>query len=226
MKTMLHRNRGFTLLELLVVISIIASLTALAIPAIGKVQTAGHMATATSNAKNIVVALKTYAADHHGLYPDSDRAAAPETSNDAFRLLFKAGAIKDERIFGSSVSQYRPDGDFGSAPDYEKALEAGENHWALTAGLSDATDGPVPVVFENPVSTSWPPMWNAKAAGTAVEGRSWSGGRIIVARNDGSCGSEALESADGDNVPLKPNGSGKDLFTQFTEQGRFLDIQR
>jgi hypothetical protein len=48
----------------------------------------------------------------------------------------------------------------------------------------------------------------------------------VIARNDGSANTERLESSEGHNVGLRPNGSGKDLFTQFSEQGEFLDVAR
>ncbi|MBL9114665.1 MAG: type II secretion system protein [Verrucomicrobiaceae bacterium] len=226
MKTTRQRPGGFSLLELLVVITIIGLLSSMAMSAIHSAQVAAHMAVATNNSKQIVLALKSYAADHHGLYPDANRKNPPSTANDAFRLLFQNGSLKDERIFSSPVSPYQPDGDFGGAPEFEKALEAGENHWCLVKGISDATDGTAPVVFENAMSTSWPPAWNATASGRPVEGRAWSGGRIIVARNDGSSGPERLESSDGNNVGLKSNDSGKNLFTLMSEEGSFLDIQR
>jgi prepilin-type N-terminal cleavage/methylation domain-containing protein len=200
MKPKQNTRRGFSLLELLVVITIIGLLAGMAMSAIQSAQVSAHLATATHNSKQIVIALKAYAADHHGLYPDARRDNPPATANDAFRMLFQNGSIKDERIFTSPVSAFQPDGDFGSAPEFEKALEAGENHWCLVKGHSDATDGNAPLVFENPVSTSWPPAWNASMAGRPVDGRAWSGGRIIVARNDGSSGPERLESSEGDNV--------------------------
>jgi hypothetical protein len=57
------------------------------------------------------------------------------------------------------------------------------------------------------------------------KGRSWRQGKVIIGRNDNSVAVEKLDSVKGDNVPLKPNGDGKDLFTQFSEQGEILDIQ-
>jgi prepilin-type N-terminal cleavage/methylation domain-containing protein len=219
-------NKAFTLLELLVVITIISILAGLAIPTMAEMTAKGYMAKAGNNAKQIVTVLKSYAADHHGLYPDADRTARPETANDAFRVLFATGVVKDERIFSSPVSSYQPDEDYGSAPDFAQALEPGENHWCLTKGLSDSSDGNAPLVFENTAGTSWPPTWNCDLAGRPVDGRAWRNGRIIIARNDGSTSAEPLASISGDSVTLKPHRSGKDLFTQLGDQGSFLDIAR
>ena len=224
MKTRL--NRGFTLIELLVVITIIAILAGLAVPAMQSVIEKGHMVKASNNAKQIVLALKSYSADNHGLYPDVQKNNPPQTSNDAFRALFRSGILSDERIFGCSLSRFNGDDVIGTAPDFDQALASGENHWAMTAGLTDASAGNAPLVFENPVTDSWPPVWDADAAGRPLEGRAWKSGRIIIARNDGSVTSEPLASTTGDSVNVRPYENGKDLFTQFSEQGTFLNIQK
>ena len=43
----------------------------------------------------------------------------------------------------------------------------------------------MPLVFENPIAAGWPPQWNADAAGKPVQGRAWSGGKVIIGKNDG-----------------------------------------
>ncbi|MBL9115586.1 MAG: type II secretion system protein [Verrucomicrobiaceae bacterium] len=219
-------NRGFTLIELLVVITIIALIAGMALPAMNNVTQNARMTTAGNNARQIVVSLKSYAGDNQGLYPDFNRKDPPQTSNDAFRLLIRGGMVEDERIFTAPASPYVNDNDVGEAPDYQSALEPGENHWCMTKGLSDSASGNAPLVFENPVSTSWPPTWNCDAAGQPKEGRAWKGGKIVIALNDGSVSPQKLDSPKGDNVSLETNESGKDLFTQYSEQGEFLDIQR
>ena len=225
MKTRL--NQGFTLIELLVVITIIAILAGLAVPAFNQVQEKARMMQGSSNARQIIITLKNYAGDNNGNYPDGDKADPPQTANDAFRVLFKRGLLEDERAFTAASSPYEGDNNIGESPGYEEALKSGENHWAMVKGLSDSASGNAPLLFENATGgASWPPMWNCDKAGTKTEGRAWKSGKIIVGRNDGSVAGEQLEAVKGDNVGLKQNANGKDLFTQFSEQGEFLDIMR
>ncbi len=225
MKT--RRNQGFTLIELLVVITIIAILAGLAVPAYNKVQEQARIMSGCNNARQIVILLKNYAGDHEGNYPDADKDNPPQTSNDAFRVLFQRGLVEDEKIFTAASSPYLGDNRVGEAPQFEEAVNSGENHWCLTKGLSDSSSGIAPLVFENPVGgASWPPMWNMDKAGQKAEGRGWKSGKIIICRNDNSVAGEELESIKGDSVPLKQNKDGKDLFTTFSEEGEFLDVQR
>jgi prepilin-type N-terminal cleavage/methylation domain-containing protein len=225
MKTRL--NQGFTLIELLVVITIIAILAGLAVPAYNTVQEKARMMSATNNARQITILLKSYASDHNGNYPDADKDNPPQSSNDAFRFLFKRGLVQDEKIFTAASSPYEGDNNIGEAPEYEEALKAGENHWSMTKGLSDSSSSIAPLIFENPIAgASWPPMWNCDKAGTKAEGRAWKSGKIVICRNDNSVSGEELESIKGDSVGLKQNKDGKDLFTTFSEQGEMLDVQR
>jgi prepilin-type N-terminal cleavage/methylation domain-containing protein len=58
-----HPKRGFTILELLVVVSIIALLVGMLLPAIGKARDNARINTSKSNLRQLGVAHKTYAAD-------------------------------------------------------------------------------------------------------------------------------------------------------------------
>ncbi len=202
-----------------------AMMAGLAVPAFNQVKEKSKIMQASTNARQIIICLKSYASDNSGAYPDAD-TSQPQTSNDAFRFLFVAGLLEDERPFTVLNSPYVPDNIIGSPPDFRQALEAGENHWAMTKGLSDSSDGNAPLVFENPVEASWPPMWDCNMAGQTKAGRAWKSGKIIVGRNDGSVMAEQLETIRGDRVPLRSITDGKDLFTRFSDQGEFLDVLR
>lgn len=149
------------------------------------IQDVGKQTHACLTARGIVMCVRIWANDHSGKYPDSilDENA---TANMAFRELFKSDIILDERIFRGERSPFIPDGEIGSSPEYAKALEPGENHWMLVAGLSNASPGRTPLFFENALDTSWPPKWRPGFFMPHVRGRSWRGKKIVVGFNDGS----------------------------------------
>lgn len=216
-------EKGFTLIELLVVITIIAILASAAVPTFNVVQDKANQTSTAGNARQIVAALKIYAGDENGSYPDGDKEQ-PATSNDAFRLLIKRDMLQDERVFGAKSSKYLPDNNIGESPEFSEALQAGENHWAMTKDVTDSSPALMPLVFENPVSASWPPQWNADDAGKKTKGRAWRGGKIIVGFNDSSVQPIQLEAARGNSVGPKELGNGKNYFTQYGETGEVLDI--
>src|SRR5215471_8255388 len=90
-------SSAFTLIELLVVIAIIAVLASIALPAFTAVQERGKQTKDMSNGKQIALALKQFATDHDGTFPNKEPAAdyatapnalaAADKSNDAFWWL-------------------------------------------------------------------------------------------------------------------------------------------
>ena len=111
MKTQ-KRNQGFTLIELMVVITIIAILASITVPVVTKVKAKADLSRDISNARQIVLACKSFASDWDGVYPAWDPDAEAEgggggggeggdfsTSTDAFNVLIKQGYIDTESIF-------------------------------------------------------------------------------------------------------------------------------
>src|SRR3954454_19247100 len=88
-------SSAFTLIELLIVITIIAVLASIALPAFNGVKERGDQTKDLSNAKQIALALRQFAVDNNGVYPShgpaadySTAAGNPGTSNDAYWWLF------------------------------------------------------------------------------------------------------------------------------------------
>jgi len=70
MKAFGKRN-GFTLIELLVVIAIIGILAGLLLPALAAVQVKARQAKCASNLRQIGIAMRMYADDHQGWFPET-----------------------------------------------------------------------------------------------------------------------------------------------------------
>lgn len=149
MKIRIKRRRGFTLVELLVVITIIALLAGIATPAIMKSRADANRVVAVRNLQSIKISLDDFDRDY-GNYPDQNTAkevtdrtgstVGPLTgnnSNDYLRQLVAAGLAKDERIFycKSQFTKGNADGDLTGS----KALAAGEVGFGYI--MNSPTDG-------------------------------------------------------------------------------------
>lgn len=135
MKSRTLTHRGFTLVELLVVITIIALLAGIATPLIMKGQKNGYKIKATANLKSVGQFLREFDNEYNNC---PDNASAPEVtnrtgssvgplsgnaSNDYLRQLIAAGLLKDERIFYCRAPFTKnPDNDVSG----NKALDKGE----------------------------------------------------------------------------------------------------
>jgi len=171
MKTTIKRRQGFTLVELLVVIIIIASLAALSAPMLIRNRKKADMITATSNAKQIGLALFDFDSQYSS-YPDATTAAAVTTatnspltltgssSNDMFRQLIAAGISQSEEMFYAKTPYTKKaDNVYNSAGT---ALAAGENGFGYlmngTVGFSSSGNPSRPIAVT--------PLFNAATDGT------------------------------------------------------------
>jgi hypothetical protein len=180
---------------------------------------------AYSNCRQIILAMRIYAADHAGMYPDANANA--KTSNEVFRKFFKEGVLDNETIFGCPESIFVPDSNIGTAPDFTGALKAGENHWAMTAGLTDSSAGSIPLIYENPAKAEWPVKWQPASGPARSKGQAWEDNSVIVGLNDGAA--QAMKLLPGTGAPvavgleLDPK-TGKEVFDS-SQPEKVLDVE-
>ncbi|QTN32592.1 type II secretion system protein [Akkermansiaceae bacterium] len=144
-------RRGFTLVELLVVIVIIASLASLSVPMIIRQKKKADQATAISNAGQLYYAFIGFdeeygtfpdavtQADVETNFPDATQTADTSSSNGYFRQFFIGGLVESEEIFYVKTGfTKKPDGVFTGV----NCLEARENGFGYVMngnkGLSTA----------------------------------------------------------------------------------------
>lgn len=222
------RRRAMVIVGLVMGALVLAGLAAsLVVPSYCVITHQSNQMKAASNCRQIIGLLLAYAAENNGKYPDSVpnpiTGMMTVTSNDVFRALFQEGLTLEEKIFSSPSSKFVPDGHVGNAPHYEEALKPGENHWAMTAGLTSASPSQMPLVFENPANPAWPPRWDADAGCKPVRGRAWRGGKILVGRNDASVVTLKLDGTTG-ILPVAASPDGTNVFSQDGKTHRVLDI--
>jgi len=135
MKQKLHTRRGFTLVELLVVIVIIAALAGLTAPMVIRQRKKADQTEAVNNAKQIGLAMFEFE-NAYGTFPDdntvdqvtdnteTELTFAGGKSNDFFRQLIAAEIAQSEAMFyAKTLHTKKPDNVYGTP---ETALADGE----------------------------------------------------------------------------------------------------
>jgi len=177
--------KGFTLVELLVVIAIIAALAALSTPVVLKQQKKAAATEAVNNAKQMFILLFEFDQDR-GQYPGA-AAVNPSgnvsaSTNAAFREFFIGSQIDSEEIFyckdGLAV---QPDGDISGTAN-ANAIEAGacgfRYLWKGAKGYSTVDPSGVPLVIT--------PCDALAPTSTAPFKIAPFGGKAVILFNDGS----------------------------------------
>jgi len=193
--------KAFTLIELLIVVTIIAVLASIALPAFNGVKERGDQTKDLSNSKQIALALRQFAIDNNGQYPSkkpgadyndpADPALATgDFSNDAFWWLFpeggQTGYLQSEQIFaviGSAYTKSNPDNrtDPTTASTRTDTLKAGECAYAYVSGLTDTSNPTFPILADGFTVTIGTYSTDKSAVGGV-----WAAKKAIIAFCDGS----------------------------------------
>lgn len=225
-------NKAFTLIELLVVISIIAILAGIALPVFSSVKVKGDQTKALSNAKQIGLALRLYAGDNNGSYPQYTLSSGQPTStlvttsNDAFCQLFPT-YVQSEQIFYLGKSAWTPNKpddviDNPTVSPSNDTLKTGENEWAYVLGLNDSSNPSVPLIADGFAQGA--ELTHVYVKDSTLKGGVWKGLNAIVIRADSS---GAVEKVDSTSLTVKgPNGSAGgtqgDIFTTANSANGWL----
>lgn len=206
----IRNTRAFTLVELLVVITIIGILAGVGFSAYNTAQERAKQNKSLQYAKQMGISLKTAAGDFDGLFPrwnDLDTQTDATNANEVFSTLISDYGLNEEMFFvqGSAYSD--------TPVDNDGTLDEGENAYMYFAGLIDTDPGRWPLVASGAADSS----------GTYAESRSdpggvWRGQKAIVVRVDMSGAIENLNS----DFQLTENVDGSQQ-NILTPSGTWLD---
>ncbi len=132
-----ERRKGFTLVELLVVIGIIALLVSILLPALGRARENGYRVQCMSNMRQLGLAFVMYANDNKGKLPpaNASRGNGPKWYD---WIYWQKRPLPGRRINDSAVARYL------GAPVNEAVLRCPSDNWAEHPlnGNNPTTTGP------------------------------------------------------------------------------------
>ncbi|MCB1098105.1 MAG: hypothetical protein KDN22_21215 [Verrucomicrobiae bacterium] len=179
------------------------------------------MTQAVAHAREVHLRLQEFGIDNDGEFPSGG-----ENSNAAFRQLFDRKFQGERQFFvhGSAwhntlpSGRLMPDGVVGDPPNYDRALERGENHWAYVSQLNSDSKGNLPIVMDG--FSDVPGVYSDNSE---ERGGVWEGVRAVVVRVDGS--SKLAAYGDDLRVYEKVDGMEVDIFSKEygTESANLLN---
>jgi prepilin-type N-terminal cleavage/methylation domain-containing protein len=210
-----RQDRGFTLIELMVVITIIAILASIATPAFTTMNRNAKITKDSSNVRQIILACKAFGGDFD-VYPSwnpfeeadgegggGDDGGEFSSSTEAFNVLLQGGYIDQEAIFWYTMEgKNRP-------PVEDGKLEDKEVTYTYVSGQSDATYSRSPLVADQ-----------QESIGTYGENHPWliarkavvgyCGGQVIAERLDSDQPGAMVRTKQDNSEIFKRRNSGEE----------------
>ncbi len=130
-------GRGFTLIEMLVTIGVIAMLLSFLLPALGKARASAERLQCQSNLRQVVTALFAYAVDHDGVMP----VAAPHELGGPRGIVPESDPWLPPRMFGGALpAEQRPlNAYLESLEVFRSPCDRGEPLWWFDTAPYQAT---------------------------------------------------------------------------------------
>ena len=177
-----RRHRGFTLVELLVTVSIIAMLTGILLPVFGQIRRRARKLVGINNQRKIVTTLNVFALDNDEIYPESVATIGQgqhwnwQEPTMLTSYLKRSGNL--HRSMGEYLRGYITDASIMFCPNAPKEYKNLQASW----DAGDAWDDPGTMAKQDPVLGTYCFYWNYVGH---VGGR-----RVIFKgpRGPGSCG--------------------------------------
>jgi prepilin-type N-terminal cleavage/methylation domain-containing protein len=142
-----YKNTGFTIVELLVVISIIALLIGILVPAVQKARDSAKVTQSKSNIHNVTIALQNYALDHG----DRNFSTAPDNLSGGSRI----GMHIEDAIDALNPDNYDKTEVMGiSLGEYQASNRPVVYYIGMFAGGGNETGGIAPYCFRSGKTTS------------------------------------------------------------------------
>ena len=107
---MLRHKRGFTLIELMIVITIIAVLAAILVPSFKRARARSQLSACVTQCKSTATALEMYAVDNEGRFPDvSGLPGLSVLTQGAYLKRLPTGPCRGACTFLDYISSTTPD---------------------------------------------------------------------------------------------------------------------
>lgn len=179
---------GFTLVELLVVITIIAILASFAVPVFNRVVARAQQSKTVNNTRQIALACRLFAQANNGIFPVGVEGVPATTSEGAYQALFDAGEIDLEALFWNPRATHACS---QQTPNEDGTLQPGENAFGYVRGLNDTSPGNPPLIVE---------AWTSQNTWATDAGHPWER-QVVVALVDASTNVLSTDTSNQVKVP-------------------------